>query len=318
MPHPGSDDPDLSKLPSHIAIIMDGNGRWARRRGLPRPAGHRQGVKAVRRVVESCRLRSVEALTLFAFSSENWRRPPAEVNLLMDLFIHTLRREIDNLHRNGVRLAFIGEDIGGGEIQVVEEENGVIHGRLLGPEHPLKQSKEPLTADFTLYVDPDQPRVKLVVGDEERILREGEWSDWVTVTFDLIPTQTVSTEARFYLRQVRPHLALYVSPLNLDPMAPALPISTPESWASELAAATGRYYTQGMPEDTAALAAGVFTREEFLAQAEIAGGEVLDHLRRDARIQPGRRRLRHHQHGRHLAHSSDTQIHARTGSWKWW
>jgi predicted AlkP superfamily phosphohydrolase/phosphomutase len=174
------------------------------------------------------------------------------------------------------RLAFLGKDIAGGKVYTVEEENGVIAAELVGPDHPLKTIREPLTTPFTLHVDPDRPAVKLEVGDEERVLEEGEWSDWVTVTFDLIPTQTVSTEARFYLRQVRPHLALYVSPLNLDPMAPALPISTPESWASELAAATGRYYTQGMPEDTAALAAGVFTREEFLAQAEIAGGEVLD------------------------------------------
>jgi predicted AlkP superfamily phosphohydrolase/phosphomutase len=176
------------------------------------------------------------------------------------------------------RLAFIGEDIGGGEIQVVEEENGVIHGRLLGPEHPLKQSKEPLTADFTLYVDPDQPRVKLVVGDEEHVLEEGEWSDWMMVYFDLIPTQSVPTQALFYLKQVRPHLQLYVSPLNLDPFAPALPISTPESYAAELAEATGRYYTQGMPEDTGVLAAGVLTPTEFLEQARIALRELRDEL----------------------------------------
>jgi predicted AlkP superfamily phosphohydrolase/phosphomutase len=176
------------------------------------------------------------------------------------------------------RLAFIGEDIGGGEIQVVEEENGVIQAQLLGPEHPLKQTKEPLTADFTLYVDPDQPRVKLVVGDEEHVLEEGEWSDWVMVYFDLIPTQSVPTQALFYLKQVRPHLKLYVSPLNLDPFAPALPISTPESYAAELAEATGRYYTQGMPEDTGVLAAGVLTPSEFLEQAHIALKELRDEL----------------------------------------
>jgi undecaprenyl diphosphate synthase len=119
-------------MPRHIAIIMDGNGRWARRRGLPRPAGHRQGVKAVRRVVEACRLRGVEALTLFAFSSENWRRPPAEVNLLMDLFIHTLKREIDNLHRNRVRLLFIGE-----------------RSAFAGKLRTLMQDAEALTADNT-------------------------------------------------------------------------------------------------------------------------------------------------------------------------
>lgn len=95
--------------PRHIAIIMDGNGRWARSRGMPRPAGHREGVKAVRRVVEACRTHRIEALTLFAFSSENWRRPKAEVSLLMDLFISTLQKEVDSLHANGVQVRFIGD-----------------------------------------------------------------------------------------------------------------------------------------------------------------------------------------------------------------
>ncbi len=97
------------ELPRHIAIIMDGNGRWARRRNLPRPMGHREGVKAVRKIVEACRQRGVEALTLFAFSSENWRRPKTEVGLLMDLFVRTLKKEVDQLHRNGVRMRFIGD-----------------------------------------------------------------------------------------------------------------------------------------------------------------------------------------------------------------
>ncbi|HFD79391.1 MAG TPA: di-trans,poly-cis-decaprenylcistransferase [Gammaproteobacteria bacterium] len=88
---------------------MDGNGRWARRRGLPRALGHREGVKAVRRTVEACLDTGVEVLTLFAFSSENWRRPATEVGLLMDLFLRTLRKEITRLHRNGVRLRFIGD-----------------------------------------------------------------------------------------------------------------------------------------------------------------------------------------------------------------
>ncbi len=95
--------------PRHIAIIMDGNGRWARGRGMPRPLGHREGVKAVRRAVEACRKQEIEALTLFAFSSENWRRPLTEVNLLMDLFISTLQKEVDSLHANGVCVSFIGE-----------------------------------------------------------------------------------------------------------------------------------------------------------------------------------------------------------------
>ena len=96
-------------LPRHVAIIMDGNGRWARKRLLPRVAGHQAGVDAVRGVVESCAKNNIEVLTLFAFSSENWRRPPSEVGLLMELFLQTLKREVKRLHTNNVRLRVIGE-----------------------------------------------------------------------------------------------------------------------------------------------------------------------------------------------------------------
>jgi predicted AlkP superfamily phosphohydrolase/phosphomutase len=174
------------------------------------------------------------------------------------------------------RLAFLGQQISGGNVYRVEAEDGVVRAKIFGPPHPLKIAPETLTADFTISLDPDRPAVKLAVGDEVRVLQEGEWSDWVPVAFDLIPTQHLPVQARFYLKQVRPQLALYVSPLNFDPLAPALPISTPASYAAELARATGRFYTQGMPENTGALTAGVFTRAEFLAQAKIAGREVLD------------------------------------------
>jgi undecaprenyl diphosphate synthase len=99
----------MADSPQHVAIIMDGNGRWARAHGLPRPAGHRASVKVVRRVVEECARLNVRFLTLFAFSSENWRRPPDEVGMLMNLFLDSLVREIDDLHRNQVRLRFIGD-----------------------------------------------------------------------------------------------------------------------------------------------------------------------------------------------------------------
>ena len=95
--------------PRHIAIIMDGNGRWAQKRFMPRAVGHQAGVKAVRKIVEYCAEHSVEVLTLFAFSSENWRRPEAEVSLLMSLFMATLQREINKLDRNNIRLRFIGD-----------------------------------------------------------------------------------------------------------------------------------------------------------------------------------------------------------------
>ncbi len=95
-------------VPKHVAVIMDGNGRWAKGRGKPRHAGHRAGVKAVRATVEAAAERGVQYLTLFAFSSENWRRPEEEISKLMSLFVEALRREVGELHQNNVRLNFIG------------------------------------------------------------------------------------------------------------------------------------------------------------------------------------------------------------------
>jgi undecaprenyl diphosphate synthase len=99
----------MADSPQHVAIIMDGNGRWARSRGMPRAAGHRSSLKVVRRIVEECVHRNVRYLTLFAFSSENWLRPPDEVGMLMSLFLDALGREVADLHRNQVRLEFIGD-----------------------------------------------------------------------------------------------------------------------------------------------------------------------------------------------------------------
>lgn len=96
-------------IPKHIAIVMDGNGRWAEARGLPRHAGHKEGVRPVRMCIEECARRGVTALTVFAFSSENWQRPAAEVGSLMQLFLDSLDREIEDLNRNQVRMRFIGD-----------------------------------------------------------------------------------------------------------------------------------------------------------------------------------------------------------------
>lgn len=98
----------LRACPSHVAIVMDGNGRWAQRRKLPRHAGHPAGVESVREIVEVAIARDIKVLTLFAFSSENWNRPPTEVSLIMDLFMRALQREAKKLHRNNVRLSIIG------------------------------------------------------------------------------------------------------------------------------------------------------------------------------------------------------------------
>jgi undecaprenyl diphosphate synthase len=96
-------------LPRHVAIIMDGNGRWAAARKLPRHAGHKAGISALRACVQTCTARGIGALTVFAFSSENWARPAEEVSLLMGLFVDALDSQVDELHSNGVRLRFIGD-----------------------------------------------------------------------------------------------------------------------------------------------------------------------------------------------------------------
>ena len=96
-------------LPAHVAIIMDGNGRWAQKRRRPRMIGHRAGARAVNRCIDFCIQRGIAALTLFAFSSENWERPEEEVGALMKLFMGALESEVDELHRRGVRLRFIGD-----------------------------------------------------------------------------------------------------------------------------------------------------------------------------------------------------------------
>jgi undecaprenyl diphosphate synthase len=101
--------PPVGELPAHIAIIMDGNGRWARKRLLPRVAGHKRGVETVREIVKACIERGVSYLTLFAFSSENWRRPPEEVSFLMQLFLRALEEEVARLHENGIRFRVIGD-----------------------------------------------------------------------------------------------------------------------------------------------------------------------------------------------------------------
>jgi undecaprenyl diphosphate synthase len=118
---------DDANIPVHVAVIMDGNGRWARERGKARHSGHRAGVKSVRATVENAARRGVRHLTLFAFSSENWRRPADEVSSLMSLFIEALQREVADLHRNNVRLQFVGDRSRLGAVLVEKIEAAEAH-----------------------------------------------------------------------------------------------------------------------------------------------------------------------------------------------
>ena len=115
----------IGNLPAHIAVIMDGNGRWARRRGLPRIAGHREGINSVREITRACGELGVDFLTLYTFSQENWRRPKLEVSALMNLLVETIRREIDELMENNVRLRVIGKLEELPEKPRVEMEEGI-------------------------------------------------------------------------------------------------------------------------------------------------------------------------------------------------
>ncbi len=101
--------PESNNMPQHIAIIMDGNGRWAKKRLLPRTMGHREGMKAIKRIVKACVELNIQVLTVFAFSTENWRRPQNEVNYLMDLLIEFLNKELQELHENDIRINILGD-----------------------------------------------------------------------------------------------------------------------------------------------------------------------------------------------------------------
>lgn len=171
--------------------------------------------------------------------------------------------------------AFEGEDISGGNVYEVYPYDNMVEATLVGPDNPLRAKKEELEAPFFVYIDPERDLVKLELGDQERILAVGEWSDWLTVDFEMAPMQTLSAIVRFYLKQAHPELELYATPLNMDPRNPAMPISTPDSYAEELAEATGLFYTQEMPEDTKVLSGEVFDYAEFLEQAGLAGEQVL-------------------------------------------
>jgi predicted AlkP superfamily phosphohydrolase/phosphomutase len=169
--------------------------------------------------------------------------------------------------------AFRGAELSGGVVFPVNVRNGVVDGHLEGPENPFLRERKKVTAPFRALLARDQRHVKLVVGDEERLLAIGEWSDWLPVQFALAPTQQLNGEVRFYLKSLDPFFELYASPINIDPLEPAMPVSHPANYAAEIAEATGRFYTQGMPEDTKALKTGVLTEAEFLAQAQLAGEE---------------------------------------------
>ncbi len=166
-------------------------------------------------------------------------------------------------------------DIGGGKITLVRVVDGVMESKIEGPRNTFHKRRVYTSVPFKVFVDPVNPVVKVVIDENEFLLNEGEWSDWKRIRFPMIPTQSVHGMCRFHLKQTHPEFKLYVSPVNIDPAEPALPISTPESYSRELADAIGPFFTKGLPADTMAVDHGVLDDGEFLAQDDTVLEESL-------------------------------------------
>ncbi len=168
------------------------------------------------------------------------------------------------------------EDITGGKVYAVDVVGNTVQAQLVGPKNTFKKDAPTLKRDFTVHVDQGNSIAKITVDNEEVLLKVGEWSEWIPVSFVAIPyIQSVKGMCRFYLKEVNPAFGLYVSPINIDPLDPALPISTPANYAGKLAEKVGRYYTQGMPEDTKAFSADVLGMDDYLGQTGIVLRERL-------------------------------------------
>jgi len=171
-------------------------------------------------------------------------------------------------------------DIGGGRIVTVDLRDHRFTATIPGPTNIYRDQNPETAAAFEVVVDPVHPVGKFQVGDSCFILQEGEWSDWVTLHFSMIPhLKEVTGICRFYLMEIRPRFRLYVSPVQIDPANPAMPISTPADYAREIAAKTGPFYTQGLPDDTKALDEGVFQDGDYIQQADLVLGERLQQYR---------------------------------------
>lgn len=168
------------------------------------------------------------------------------------------------------------KSLDGGEIHPVERKNNRVRGTLYGPPNGFLTKPTDTGIDFQLDLDPELPAALLGIGGREVLLREGEWSPWLPVDFQMecAPGTSIAGIVKFYLKKVHPELELYATPVNIDPKRPAQTISTPPEFAGELAEAMGYFYTQGMMEDTKALTEGILSRDEFLAQASMAGQEI--------------------------------------------
>jgi len=160
----------------------------------------------------------------------------------------------------------IKEDIGGGSVHPVYVIGNRVDATLPGPANTFKKDRPEAEIEFKVFLDRQNPVAKIVIQDQEFILREKEWSGWKRIRFSLIPTQSVSGICMFYVKEVRPNFKLYVSSINVDPADPALPLSTPSSYAAQLEKRFGPFFTKGLPADTSALDNDILDEGEFLEQ----------------------------------------------------
>jgi predicted AlkP superfamily phosphohydrolase/phosphomutase len=166
----------------------------------------------------------------------------------------------------------------GGRVFVVDNFDNKIETTILGPPNTFLEGSPDTEIPLTVYLDPDYPACKIQVQDNELILSEKEWSDWVTLKIDMMPLVSAQGIVRFYLKAVRPDFELYMSPIQIDPRAPAMPISTPPGYSKELAEAIGPFYTQGIAEETWALNEGRLNEDEYLTQSEFVLQQTRDML----------------------------------------
>lgn len=168
------------------------------------------------------------------------------------------------------------DDLTGGRVVPVQFTDGVFRGELSGPPNPFRVDGAPVKVEIAAYRDARRPVAKIVLAGIEILLNEREWSDWLPIEFPALPlVGGLKGMVRLYLGSVHPDFELYVSPINIDPLDAVMPVSNPPDFAEELAGATGRFYTQGMPEDTKALTSGVLDEDAFLAQAGIVAEEQI-------------------------------------------
>ncbi len=170
-------------------------------------------------------------------------------------------------------------EVSGGKIFPIKVVNNAVHTHLPGPVNTFKKGNPESFVDFKVFIDKENPVAKITIQDHQILLNEGEWSEWIGVDFNLVPLlQSVNGICRFYLKEIRPNFKMYVTPVNIDPCTPAMPISTPSDYSMELCEEIGPFYTQGMPEDTKALSENILDDYDFIHQSNIVLEEEIKML----------------------------------------